>query len=83
MKETYNGKFQPLAGAGVKDDGTLWRSGSLAGTSALVVSRPDGYTITFMSNQSHWKGARFPYVVDRFLVEYSIGTLKQSRIKTY
>ena len=68
MKETYNGKFQPLGWRWVKDDGTLWRSGSMAGTSALVVSRPDGYTITFMSNQSHWKGARFPYVVDRFLV---------------
>jgi len=68
MKETFNGKFQPLGWRWVKDDGTLWRSGSMAGTSALVVSRPDGYTLTFTSNQSHWKGARFPYVVDRFFL---------------
>lgn len=67
MKETFNGKFQPLGWRWVKDDGTLWRSGSMAGTSALVVSRPDGYTLTFISNYSPWKGARFPYVVDRFL----------------
>jgi CubicO group peptidase (beta-lactamase class C family) len=66
MKETYNRKFQPLGWRWVKEDGTLWRSGSMAGTSALVISRPDGYTLTFISNQSHWKGARFPYVVDRF-----------------
>jgi len=68
MKGTYNGKFQPLGWRWVKDDGTLWRSGSMAGTSALVVSRPDGYALTFISNQSHWKGARFPYVVDRFFL---------------
>lgn len=67
MKETFNGKFQPLGWRWVKDDGTLWRSGSMAGTSALVVSRPDGYTLTFVCNYSPWKGARFPYVVDRFL----------------
>lgn len=66
MKETFNGKFQPLGWRRVREDGTLWRSGSMAGTSALVISRPDGFTLTFMSNQSHWKGARFPYVVDRF-----------------
>jgi len=68
MKETYNGKFQPLGWRWVREDGTLWRSGSMAGTSALVISRPDGYTLTFTSNQSHWKGARFPYVVDRFFL---------------
>lgn len=66
MKETFNGNFQPLGWRWVKNDGTLWRSGSMAGTSALVISRPDGYTLTFLSNQSHWKGARFPYLVDRF-----------------
>lgn len=68
MKETFNGKFQPLGWRWVKEDGTLWRSGSMAGTSALVISRPDGYTLTFISNYSPWKGARFPYVVDRFLI---------------
>lgn len=66
MQETFNGKFQPLGWRWVKEDGTLWRSGSMAGSSALVVCRPDDYTLIFMSNQSHWKGARFPYVVDRF-----------------
>jgi CubicO group peptidase (beta-lactamase class C family) len=67
MKETYDGKFQPLGWRWVRGDGTLWRSGSMAGTSALVVCRPDGYTFTFVANYSPWKGARFPYIVDSYL----------------
>lgn len=57
------GKFQPLDWRWVKKDVTLRRSGSMAGTSVLVISLPDGYTLTFASNQSPWKGVRFPCVV--------------------
>jgi len=46
--------------------GKLWRSGSLPGTTALAVSSSNGYTYVFISNTSPWKGARFPYIVDRF-----------------
>lgn len=59
-------KFQPLGWRWVMD-GKLWRSGSLAGTTALAVSRSDGYTYVFISNCSPWKGARFPYIIDRFM----------------
>ena len=59
-------KFQPLGWRWVMN-GKLWRSGSLAGTSSLAVSRSDGYTYVFISNCSPWKGARFPYIIDRFM----------------
>lgn len=59
-------KFQPLGWRWVMH-GKLWRSGSLAGTTALAVSRSDGYTYIFISNCSPWKGARFPYIIDRFM----------------
>jgi CubicO group peptidase (beta-lactamase class C family) len=67
MRNTFNGRYHPLGWRWVRNDGTLWRSGSMAGTSALVVCRPDGYTFTFVANYSPWKGARFPYIVDRYL----------------
>ncbi|QKG79876.1 serine hydrolase domain-containing protein [Tenuifilum thalassicum] len=67
MRNTFNGQFHPLGWRWVHGDGTLWRSGSMAGTSALVVCQPDGYTFTFVANHSPWKGARFPYIVDRYL----------------
>lgn len=59
-------KFQPLGWRWVMN-GKLWRSGSLAGTTALAVSRSDGYSYVFISNCSPWKGARFPYIIDRFM----------------
>lgn len=59
-------KFQPLGWRWVMN-GKLWRSGSLAGTSSLAVSRSDGYTYVFISNFSPWKGARFPYIIDRYM----------------
>lgn len=59
-------KLQPLGWRRVMD-GKLWRSGSLAGTSSLAVSRSDGYAYVFIANSSPWKGARFPYIVDRFM----------------
>ncbi len=68
MTDTKDGHFQPLGWRWLKPDGTLWRSGSMAGTTALVVNRPDGYTLVFVANTSPWKGARFPYIVDKFLL---------------
>lgn len=59
--------FQPLGWRWVLSNGKLWRSGSLAGTTALAVSRSDGYTYVFIANTSPWKGARFPYIIDRFM----------------
>ncbi len=59
-------KFQPLGWRWVMN-GKLWRSGSLPGTTALAVSRSDGYSYVFISNCSPWKGARFPYIIDRFM----------------
>ncbi|MCB9002649.1 MAG: beta-lactamase family protein [Bacteroidales bacterium] len=58
--------FQPCGWRWVMSSGKLWRSGSFPGTSALAVVRSDGYSYVFITNKSPWKGARFPYIVDRF-----------------
>lgn len=66
MTQTSNDKFHPIGWRWVMPGGKLWRSGSLPGTTALAVSSSNGYTYVFISNTSPWKGARFPYIVDRF-----------------
>ena len=49
------------AGAG-KD----WsRTGTLAGTSALVKKESDGYIWMFVTNTSSWKGSRFTSDINR------------------
>jgi len=60
-------KFQPLGWRWIMPNGKLWRSGSLPGTTALAVSSSNGYTYAFIANCSPWKGARFPYIIDRFM----------------
>jgi CubicO group peptidase (beta-lactamase class C family) len=61
------GHYQPLGWRWVMSNGKWWRSGSLPGTSALAVVQNDGFTYVFLTNTSPWKGAKFPYYVDRFM----------------
>ena len=58
---------QPIGWRWVSNDGSKWRSGSFAGTSALAISRCDGITYAFITNTSPWVGARFPYEVNRMM----------------
>ena len=59
--------FHPLGWRSVKQNGSKWRTGSFAGTSALAVSQANGLTFVFISNTSPWVGARFPYEVNRMM----------------
>lgn len=59
--------LQPLGWRWVSNDGSKWRTGSFAGTSALAISRSDGITFAFITNTSPWVGARFPYEVNRMM----------------
>ncbi|HZJ74798.1 MAG TPA: serine hydrolase domain-containing protein, partial [Perlabentimonas sp.] len=59
--------FHPLGWRSVKRNGSKWRTGSFAGTSALAVSQANGLTFVFISNTSPWVGARFPYEVNRMM----------------
>jgi CubicO group peptidase (beta-lactamase class C family) len=60
--------IHPLGWRSVTANGTKWRTGSFAGTSALAISRNDGFTYVFLSNSSPWVGSKFPYEVNRLIV---------------
>lgn len=59
--------IHPFGWRWVSSEGSKWRTGSFAGTSALAISRSDGITFAFISNTSPWVGARFPYEVNRMM----------------
>lgn len=40
------------------------RTGTLAGTSALLKKQRDGYAWVFLTNTSSWKGSRFPHYIN-------------------
>jgi CubicO group peptidase (beta-lactamase class C family) len=68
LMETERG-YHPLGWRWVALDGTKWRTGSFAGTSALAISRNDGFTYVFITNTSPWVGARFPYEVNKMMTK--------------
>lgn len=49
----------PLGWRGIKTDKYWYRTGTLAGTSALVVRRDDGISYVIVFNSSSWKGPEF------------------------
>ncbi len=58
--------FQPFGWRGVIR-GELYRTGTLAGTSALMVSRPDGYCYVVLLNTSTWKGPKLANEIRRMM----------------
>ncbi len=67
LLETKETGLSPLGWKNVSPNGNKWRTGSFAGTSAMVLSRIDGLQYVFLLNSSPWSGAKFPYEVDRFV----------------
>ncbi|HCX99261.1 MAG TPA: serine hydrolase [Bacteroidales bacterium] len=59
--------MHPLGWRWISVDGTRWRTGSFAGTSALAISRSDGFSYVFITNTSPWVGSKFPYEVNRMM----------------
>ncbi|MBN2806479.1 MAG: serine hydrolase [Prolixibacteraceae bacterium] len=46
----------------------IWiRTGSFAGTSAMIVRRPDGLQWVFLTNTSNWQGSRFTYDINQLM----------------
>ncbi|HPJ46128.1 MAG TPA: serine hydrolase domain-containing protein [Tenuifilaceae bacterium] len=66
--EKEQGKH-PLGWRWVASDGSKWRTGSFAGTSALALARSDGFTFVFLTNTSPWVGSKFPYEVNRMMAK--------------
>jgi len=46
-------------------NGTWWRTGSFAGTSAMIKHQDDGFTWVVLLNSSTWKSSKFPGEIDR------------------
>ncbi|MDR0765933.1 MAG: beta-lactamase family protein [Odoribacteraceae bacterium] len=54
----------PIGWTRAGEDGEWWRTGTLAGTSAMMKRQGDGVCWVFVTNTSTWAGARFPYTID-------------------
>lgn len=66
MTDRQKGKM-PIGWINVNDNGDWWRSGSMAGTSAMLRRQNNGYTWVFVTNTSSWKGSRFAPMINSML----------------
>ncbi|WP_423127651.1 serine hydrolase domain-containing protein [Gaoshiqia sp. Z1-71] len=57
----------PLGWKTTLSNGNWWRTGSMAGTSAMLKKQPDGITWVFLANSSSWKGSMLPAEIDRLM----------------
>lgn len=55
----------PFGWRGVDDKGNWWRTGTLAGTSALVMRQPDGINFAVVLNSSTYSGSRFTTEINK------------------
>ncbi|CAN5223622.1 hypothetical protein BH23BAC1_BH23BAC1_26680 [soil metagenome] len=55
----------PFGWRGVDDKGNWWRTGTLAGTSALVMRQPDGINFAVVLNSSTYTGSRFTTEINK------------------
>ncbi len=58
MTDRSNG-FAPVGWKGATDNGYWWRTGSFAGTSAMIKRLPDGTVWAVILNTSTWKSSMF------------------------
>lgn len=57
----------PIGWIETNTHGDWTRTGTLAGTSALMKKQRDGYSWIFVTNTSSWKGSRFPHYIDAMM----------------
>lgn len=57
--------YAPVGWKTTLSNGTWWRTGSFAGTSAMVKHQDDGFTWVVLLNSSTWKSSKFPSEIDR------------------
>ena len=55
----------PIGWIEINNTGEWVRTGTLAGTSALMKKQSDGYSWVFLTNTSSWKGSHFPNYIAR------------------
>jgi CubicO group peptidase (beta-lactamase class C family) len=57
--------YAPIGWKAALADGTWWRTGSFAGTSAMVKHQNNGFTWVVLLNSSTWKSSKFPGEINR------------------
>lgn len=57
----------PIGWMHTNEHGEWWRTGSMAGTSAMIRKQNNGYVWVFITNTSSWKGSRFPNLINGML----------------
>ena len=57
----------PIGWTRAGEEQDWWRTGTLAGTSAIMKRQQDGVCWVFITNTSNWTGARFPYKIDHMV----------------
>lgn len=56
---------RPLGWRDIKPTGEWYRTGTLAGTSAMLMRRPDGIEWVVLCNSSNWRGPHLTYEIAR------------------
>jgi CubicO group peptidase (beta-lactamase class C family) len=59
--------LSPLGWRETNAEGTWWRTGTLAGTSTLMVRQNDGICYVVLLNTSTWRGSRFTKDINRMM----------------
>jgi CubicO group peptidase (beta-lactamase class C family) len=68
--------LSPLGWRDTNENGTWWRTGTLAGTSALMVRQNDGISYVVLLNTSTWKGSRFTRDIN-YMMDNALSTVAQ------
>jgi len=66
---TNAGGTRPLGWTGATPEGFCWRTGTLSGTSALLIKNPDGMSWFFVMNTTPRYGARFPVQINAAMLK--------------
>lgn len=67
MTETSGPGISPMGWRGTNDAGEWWRTGTLAGTSALVMRQEDGISYAIILNTSIYSGPKFTSNINRMM----------------
>ncbi len=69
IREMTNNEYAkgPLGWKTTVSNGNWTRTGSMAGTSAMIKRQSDGITWIFIANSSTWKGSMFPSDINVFM----------------
>lgn len=67
MTTPSNEGFPPIGWKRTLKDGTWWRTGSLAGTSAILKHQANGFDWVLITNTSSWRGSNFPKNINRMM----------------